>query len=113
MRNAGMNGNFVSSQPVVPASTVIVDLAKRKPKFAGAARNGANMVQIPEEKDREYRLNFLDRSENSTKGESGKVSTFEFSDVTEPTGITTWQVVDGGIRYLTGDGKLHTLVVRK
>ena len=34
----------------------------------------------------------------------------EFSvPLTDPSGIKGWQAVDGGMYYLTGDGKLHFL----
>jgi hypothetical protein len=53
------------------------------------------------------RINFYSRALSKQGRESGLN---EFSvPLTDPNGIKGWQAVDGGMYYLTGDGKLHFL----
>lgn len=53
------------------------------------------------------RMNFYSRALSKQGRESGLN---EFSvPLTDPNGIKGWQAVDGGMYYLTGDGKLHFL----
>jgi hypothetical protein len=53
------------------------------------------------------RMNFFSRALSKQGRESGLN---EFSvDLSDPTGVKQWQAVDGGLYYLTGDGKLHFL----
>ena len=77
-------------------------------EMTGAARrNRLGAAPAPPVPNSRLRLRAFSRALTSAGAETGQFS--HYVELGEPSGISTWQAVDGGLYYLAGDKKLHFL----
>jgi hypothetical protein len=91
------NPNFRNAIATRDFLAVIGEPAAKRP-----AENGATPSQL-------YRVHLFSRAKTKTDPPI-EVGKYEYwYDLTDPSGVSNWQAVDGGLYYLTGDHKLHFL----